>query len=523
MESHPANPGKGTSPALVSVGRQTPWWVVSILAHGLILAIAALLTLVIEMPEEESECVPLVSMCSFSGKVTITAPVIENTPTVVMAPSDDHLINDAEIVAEAGILGPRPDFDASLIPGPADENISNSAGDLPQRAVPTSDEIGLATMLESRVDDTWSISQHNGSSGVGAGANVASVFSSVGMPRIIRCYAGGPRLPAETSALQWLAWHQEPDGHWDAVKNGAANKNDTAVTALALLAFLGAGNSEKVGAFKINVKKAVAWLQCKQAADGCIWDTTDDGATHRKLGYPHAFGAIALAEAAGMGNVPSTRAAAQKAIDYSTQIQQSASGGWRYAAGSAGDLSVTGWYIMALKSAKVAGLKVPASSFDAAIQFLDSVEIKSTGVDGNPVAHYKYMPDDEHAASAHRMTAIGTLARQYLGWNRDDLQASVEWFVKKGGVPTAGANGESVDLYYWFHGTLCCFQQGGELWQKWRDGLHNTLFSTQCRTGADAGSWNPTGEYSSEWGRVGQTALSALLLELRCSYVPLKR
>jgi hypothetical protein len=38
------------------------------------------------------------------------------------------------------------------------------------------------------------------------------------------------------------------------------------------------------------------------------------------------------------------------------------------------------------------------------------------------------------------------------------------------------------------------------------------------RQGDDAGSWEPKGPYSNEWGRVGQTALSALCLEVYYRY-----
>ena len=41
-------------------------------------------------------------------------------------------------------------------------------------------------------------------------------------------------------------------------------------------------------------------------------------------------------------------------------------------------------------------------------------------------------------------------------------------------------------------------------------------------TGDDAGSWNPVGQYSAEWGRVGQTALGCLCLEVYYRYQQLK-
>ena len=152
------------------------------------------------------------------------------------------------------------------------------------------------------------------------------------------------------AGLAFLRREQEPDGSWNAKKYGASVKTDTAITGLALLAFLGSGHSEKIGEYKNNVKKAVEWLKSKQDADGMIWDTTDDNAHHRAKGYPCAIASLSLVEAGGMGNVPETRVAAQKAVDYICNIHQFGEGydkrGWRYAPKSEGDLSVTGWFVM---------------------------------------------------------------------------------------------------------------------------------------------------------------------------------
>ena len=109
-----------------------------------------------------------------------------------------------------------------------------------------------------------------------------------------------------------------------------------------------------------------------------------------------------------------------------------------------------------------------------------------------------------------------------MGWQKQDLQGSVEWAVNKGGVPTWGANGETVDLYYWYYGTLCVFQQGGDVWKRWNEAMKTALVTNQCKQGDDAGSWNPVGAFSSEWGRVGQTALGCLCLEVYYRYLQLQ-
>ncbi len=328
---------------------------------------------------------------------------------------------------------------------------------------------------------------------------------------------------AVEAALKWLAKHQEADGHWDAWKH-AGRKVDTAVTGFALLAFLSAGHTEKVGEYKDNVERAVAWLISKQAANGLLFNTADEG-EHRGIGYPGAIATLALVEAAGMANVAGTRAAAQKAINYCTDIHQHGAGadkqGWRYAAKQEGDISVTSWFLMALKSAKMAGLIVNQPSFDGAIKFIDKCEIKNAG-DGEyaTASRYSYKPD---SGSNPRRCAIGNLIRHFLGWKKEDLQSSVELFVQEGGVPNWGNHGETADLYYWYHGTLCVFQQGGDVWTRWNESMKKALVENQCKSrhyyDHDAGSWIPVGSYAGDWGRVGQTALSALCLEVYYRYL----
>ena len=193
-----------------------------------------------------------------------------------------------------------------------------------------------------------------------------------------------------------------------------------------------------------------------------------------------------MAEASAMANIAETRAAAQKAVDYCTEIHQTGEGSdklaWRYHPKMEADTSVTGWFVMALKSAKVAGLHVNHASFDGAIKYLDSVEHKAQGGDPGyaPPSTYWYTVKDAH--EPHRLTAIGCLCRQFLGWKKEDLQASVEGFVAKGGVPNWGGNGQGVDLYYWYYGTLCVSpSRGGQLWKEW-----NAAMSTSLTTNSKA-------------------------------------
>jgi hypothetical protein len=536
---------EGEQPFLYSVTGHTPWWIVSILLHVLVILLAGLVSMTMDLPKPEEALVTVTELQP--------APVIkteEKKPEVKSEhvleskhdtpPTDPNSKEASDIVVPPDILEKaelgdhfetinldRPDTHSAF--GNPDAHMFHSvkgnddaAGGGGSGGASLEDMIGVGGAASPGTGGGW-----GGGHGTGTGVDTGSGHGSFGQRggggrRLMVKRHGGSKQTegAVDLALKWLAYHQEADGHWDAKKyNGM--KVDTAVTGMALLAFLGAGHTEKVGEYKSHVQKAVTWLKSKQAANGCVFDTTDEGG-HRGIGYPCAIATMALAEAAGMANIPDTKAAAQKAITYCTDLHQQGDGsdklGFRYAPKSAGDISVSGWFVMALKSAKVAGLAVNHASFDGAIKFIDTCEKKGVaGGEYGPASEYSYMPGGDANV---RRDAIGNLCRQFLGWKKEDLQSSVELFVKKS-IPNWGANGESVDLYYWYYGTLCVFQQGGELWKMWNEGMKKALVENQIKQGEDAGSWNPTGAFSNEWGRVGQTALACLCLEVYYRYVQL--
>jgi len=508
------------------ISEQSKWLVTSALLHGFGIAIAALMTVVIEMPSDDkpvllsTEFYPDERTVRNDPLVTIDALTV---PTPVTEPLDAGiLVNVASQHVEDAVQLAEHSLESQIRKAEANPDcvveFEASSPALPP-VLDTEFLIGPGESVFAPKPDLWGTSNSRQAGLCGSYSHLATygpqftAFSSYTRPRIIRCYFHCNQK--EASSIDWLAKHQEPDGSWSSTKHGASVKSDTAVTGLALLALLSNGNTEKFGRQKESVQRAVAWLMSKQNADGMIWDSSDDGAGHRAKGYPCAIASIALIEAGGMANIPATRAAGQKAIDYICNVHQSSSGGWRYAPGNAGDLSVTGWYVMALKSAKVCGFTVPEGAFVRALSFVDKLEVKETAADGVGYSRYKYSRTDDHLESAHRLTAIGTVVRQFTGTKSEELQTTTDWFVASGGLPTYGTNGDKVDLYYWYYGSLALHQQHRvqpELWTQWCESMLSALGPSQCTQGDDFGSWDPVGAYSNEWGRVGQTALSTLCL-----------
>ncbi|MCZ7645698.1 MAG: zf-HC2 domain-containing protein [Planctomycetota bacterium] len=358
--------------------------------------------------------------------------------------------------------------------------------------------------------------------GGGGGGGSFGQRGGGGRRRLATKNGGGAKTEsAVDAALEWLARNQEPDGRWDGVKHGASGPCDPAVTGLALLAFLGAGHTEKVGKYKENVKKGIAWLISQQREDGRI-PKTEIG----HLGYNCAIAGMALAEAAAMGRVPETKAAAQKASDYSVDVHQNGEGsekfGWRYAAKSkTQDISVSGWFIMQLKSAKVGGLQVDPAAFEGGMKFLDTVEVEKAKP-GDPYSGHRYAYTPGQVKDPACNGAIGCLGRQFLGVKPEELQGGVEYFLSKGGVP----DWKRPHFYYWYYATLCCFQQGGDVWTRWNEAMKKTLLENQCKGGANDGSWEPIGPWVHQkrgGGRVMSTALGCMCLEVYYRYLPMYR
>ena len=327
---------------------------------------------------------------------------------------------------------------------------------------------------------------------------------------------------AVDDALAWLARNQEPDGHWDNIKHAGSNAmHDPALTALALLAFLGAGHTENSGEHQQTVRNAVRWIRESQKENGSYADG---------WGYNHAICGLAMAEAAGTRCDPKTVESAQKAVFYSAYIHQIRNGdrlnGWRYAPNAPiGSISVSSWFVMQLFAASYANLVVPQESLEGASRFLDLVEDDENLEDPSSRHRYNYVPEGDNASAilpTGTRTAMGILCRQLLGSSGEELDGGVQYMLKRSGLPSWGDEGYNADWYSWFYVNQVLYHIGGKRFEEWNNSIRDLTCEKQIKGGDDDGSWNPTGRYESE-GRVFSTAMATLCLEVYYRYPPLCR
>jgi hypothetical protein len=307
--------------------------------------------------------------------------------------------------------------------------------------------------------------------------------------------------------LQWLAAHQREDGSWrfnhrDSICQGlcrhpGSHASTTGATALALLPFLGAGYTSEQGPYQEVVKKGLYYLT------GRMLITPKGGDLQEGTMYAHGLASIVLCEAYAMTGDPALREPAQQAVDFICAAQHP-QGGWRYHPGQAGDTTVFGWQIMALKSARLANLDVPSVVIDNAMRYLDSVQEQGG-------ATYGYQGPGKQPSP----TAIGLLSRMYYGWSRDDGRLAR-------GVGYVDALGPSkTDMYFNYYATQVMHHFQGSLWDRWNERLREHLIATQAHQGHESGSWYFPDPHGQVGGRLYTTAMCLMTLEVYYRHMPL--
>jgi hypothetical protein len=315
-------------------------------------------------------------------------------------------------------------------------------------------------------------------------------------------------------ALEWLVKQQKADGSWSMkgpYPDGAFVENTAAATAMAMLAFQGNGHTHVKGLYQKTVDKGKKHLLKLQDKEGNFFQ---DGRRDQWM-YTHGQCTIAICELYAMSRDSELRDPAQRAVDFCVASQHKEGGGWRYAPGSDSDTSVTGWMLMALQSARMAGLEVPKTTLDGVSRYLDKA-----AVSGSNGSKYSYQPGME---VSEVMTAEALLCRQWLGWSRNDprMRKGIEFLLTEENLP----NPNFPNVYYWYYATQTMHHIEGEAWKKWNEQMRDMLVGLQVDAGKERGSWHPTKPKLDRWGsqagRLFQTCLSVYILETYYRHMPL--
>ncbi len=377
-------------------------------------------------------------------------------------------------------------------------------------------------------------------SAIGLGGGAGGARRGRGGRKNLRAGGGsGLTEDAVELGLKWLADHQdvEESGMWDCddfMKHDPANDKcdgpgkqhyDPGVSGLAILAFLGAGytdrGNEKENKYAKNVRQGLRYLITIQDDEGCYGPRAS-----QHFMYNHSIATLAMSEAYWMTRNPRYKKPAQDGLNFIAMARNPYLA-WRYnIRGGENDTSVTGWCVMALKSGKFAQLDIDPDAFDGARNWIDKMTDADTGkcgyiMQGGGSARPEGLQDKFPAEKSESMTGVGILTRIFLG--EDPTKSEM---IRKGAdlciarPPIWNTTDGSIDMYYWYYTTLAIFQVGGEAWKKWNSSMQKAIVESQNpkNSGAKTGSWDPIDPWGPDGGRVYSTACLVMCLEVYYRY-----
>jgi len=483
--------------------RSSPWWMISLVFHGVVLVILWN----IKVQTNAEEAVAQVQSGAQQQEVKIEEePIEEPEPE-----QPEEEIVETPILTEEVSDHNEVDTNSEFHETAGDEGLSTG----PFKGPSTNSAIGL---------------------GGGAGGGRKGRGGSKNLR------AGGGSAVTENAVdlgLKWLADHQdvEESGMWDCdefMKHDPADDKcdgpgkalfDPGVSGLALLAFLGAGytdrGSEKENKYAKNVRNGLRYLLQIQDDEGCFGPRSS-----QHFIYNHAIACLAVSEAYWMTRNPRYKKPAQEGINFIAMARNPYLA-WRYdPRGGENDTSVTGWCVMALKSGKFALLEIDPDAFAGARAWIDKMtepEYGQVGYNtmGGAPARPEGLQDKFPPEKSQSMTAVGVLTRIFLG---EDPQRSE--MIQKGAKlmnekpPVWNPDDGSIDMYYWYYGTLAMFQVGGTQWQTWNKAMTESIVKHQHPKGSGArtGSWDPIDPWGPDGGRVYSTACLVMCLEVYYRY-----
>tara|TARA_B100002019_G_scaffold120258_1_gene103257 strand:+ start:11590 stop:13191 length:1602 start_codon:yes stop_codon:yes gene_type:complete len=349
--------------------------------------------------------------------------------------------------------------------------------------------------------------------------------------RVERLRSGGGKDMTEDAivrGLNWLKSVQDSDGGWGkqdkddkGEKTGGGADHRDAMTAMALLAYLGHCELQDSPEFGETVKRGIDFLTSTLPDKLGNYDDSGKflglkgGGNHGS--YAHPIRTYALCEAYTMTKIPKLKEYATRAVKLVID-GQNPNGGWAYGfglgIGAHVDLSVTGWCIQALKAFALTGITSISvdEAMDKAVEYVKKCQ-ESSG-------KFKYMTE-RHGGSSSKGSLTGTGVLSLQIWKNaksPEAKKGLDFIVEN----RLFEDWKNVDVYEWYYHAQACFQSTGagssKYWREWNKNFQQVVVKAQ----ASDGHW-PHGKHFHGDSDIYRTTMTILMLEVYYRYAPMTK
>ncbi len=317
---------------------------------------------------------------------------------------------------------------------------------------------------------------------------------------------------AVMAGLRWLKQHQSEDGSW-------AGEHKPAMTGLAILCFLGHGETPESVEFGPTVKKGLDWLLKEGTQFQGRMSLTNDGWGGNAGVYEHGIATYAMGEYYTMTKDDRYIDLLKQAVGYIVD-GQAPDGGWQYGftKGPDSDTSVSGWEIQALKAAHLTGLGIKGVD-----EALDKAMLDLKRVQG-PKGGFGY----RKAEDRYSLTGVGVLCTYFWKQDKDKVvKEGIEFMLEQSKKEQpVKYKADTANLYAWYYNTQACLMYGGTAWSTWNRMFQDEIADNQ----SPDGSWPPIGGKGGAGGELQtkgegagpyyRTTLCVLMLEVFYRYMP---
>lgn len=337
---------------------------------------------------------------------------------------------------------------------------------------------------------------------------------------------------AVDNGLAWLASQQEADGRFPSDEDSA----QPAVTSLAIMAFLSRGYIPDQGKYGQTISEAIDFTLSTQSRRGYFSLLPVIPPAHhlnpaQTVTYNHSITGLMLGEVYGMTSGERSRrieSALAKALIYHREVQTRQKqhrddfGGWRYgypdSPDASSDMSVTGWALMFLRSARNAEFNVPKQYFDEGLDFVE--RCYEPDIRQHEKGIFRYRPKTSAGSKSNPQITLPNTASAMLTLilggrlKHESIAVGTQWFQSREYPRPWNLGYFYLGSYY---SSQAMAQVGGDAWNEVFPQIARRLLEEQT----DDGAWRLGNGNEAKFGKAYSSSLAILALTPAYQLLPI--